>query len=222
MRTLGALVVAVALLMGSGVATAGQEPGSPTPTEELLSGMVTEEVEPGVLRVVNDGVRDLLPFDLRLVRVGQDGSIWGLGGDDLFRLGVAETYGWQLEGAFYLMDSEVAHDGTVWAVGYGDEGSVPRSVLRSFDRETWTTHSAVGFSMFMGDVEITPDGEVWAALGDGTLGYLDVDGSTWQTIESPPAQPLALDNVDDHLASYDRGPVVYATMRDMTLVFTQD
>jgi hypothetical protein len=33
---------------------------------------------------------------------------------------------------------------------------------------------------------------------------------------------LALDNVDDHLASYGRGPVVYATMRDMTLVFTQD
>ena len=28
-------------------------------TDELLSGMVTEEVEPGVLRVVNDGVRDL-------------------------------------------------------------------------------------------------------------------------------------------------------------------
>ena len=31
---------------------------SPMTTDELLSGMVTEEVEPGVLRVVNDGVRD--------------------------------------------------------------------------------------------------------------------------------------------------------------------
>ena len=32
---------------------------------------------------------------------------------------------------------------------------------------------------------------------------------------------LALDHVDDYLASYDRGPVVYATMQEMTLVWTQ-
>ena len=32
---------------------------SPMTTDELLAGMVTEEVEPGVYRVVNDGVRDL-------------------------------------------------------------------------------------------------------------------------------------------------------------------
>ena len=35
------------------------ESPSPMTTEELLSGMVTEEVEPGVFRVVHDGVRDL-------------------------------------------------------------------------------------------------------------------------------------------------------------------
>ena len=31
-------------------------------TEELLSGVVTKEVEPGVFRVVNDGVRDLTSY----------------------------------------------------------------------------------------------------------------------------------------------------------------
>ena len=37
-------------------------------TEELLAGMVTEEVEPGLYRVMDDGVRDLdiVPEDLEL------------------------------------------------------------------------------------------------------------------------------------------------------------
>ncbi len=37
---------------------------SPMTTDELLSGMVTEEVEPGVLRIVNDGYRDLWHRDM--------------------------------------------------------------------------------------------------------------------------------------------------------------
>ena len=31
----------------------------------------------------------------------------------------------------------------------------------------------------------------WAALGDGSLGYLGADGSTWQTIETPTTRPLS-------------------------------
>ena len=54
---------------------------SPTTTEDLLSGMVTEEVEPGVFRVVRDGTsKDLvvrLPRRATPPRVaGQDGSVW--------------------------------------------------------------------------------------------------------------------------------------------------
>ena len=49
---------------------------SPMTTDELLSGMVTEEVEPGVFRVDHDGVRDLASADYESVFVGQDGSIW--------------------------------------------------------------------------------------------------------------------------------------------------
>jgi len=178
-------------LLGAVVAPVAAQ--SPTPTEELLSGMVTEEVEPGVLRVINDGVRDLSSADYWYVRADQDGGIWLEGSGYLLRLGVAETHDWQFED-HYPMDFEVAHDGTVWAVGFDDEGST----LRSFDGETWTTHRAVGMSQFIGHVEVASDGVVWAALGDGTLGYLDADGSTWQTIETPLAQPLSVGDVGEY------------------------
>ncbi len=71
------------------------ESPAPMTTEALLSTMVTEEVEPGVLRVINDGFRDLTtPTDpmrrftagaaradylypgLRAVIVGDAGNVW--------------------------------------------------------------------------------------------------------------------------------------------------
>ena len=60
---------------------------SPMTTEELLSGMVTEEVEPGVYRVVNDGVRDLTSAKNWDVVAGRDGGIWVVRRDRFFRLG---------------------------------------------------------------------------------------------------------------------------------------
>jgi hypothetical protein len=59
MRTLSATVIALMLLVASGVDAAAAESDAPTRTEQLLASMVTEEVEPGVFRVVNDGYRDL-------------------------------------------------------------------------------------------------------------------------------------------------------------------
>jgi hypothetical protein len=165
------------------------ESPSPMTTEELLSGMVTEEVEPGVYKVINDGVRDLSSADYWGVFADQDGSIWLDHSGDLSRLGVAESHDWQFGEQDHLMDFEVAHDGTLWAVAFNVEGPT----LRSFDGETWTTHRAVGMSQWLGaigDVEVASDGVVWAALADGTLGYLDADGSTWQTIETPTTKPL--------------------------------
>jgi hypothetical protein len=156
-------------------------------TEELLSSMVTEEVEPGVFRVDHDGVRDLSPADYLSVFIGQDGSIWlASRTGHLSRLGVAETQAWlRGEEDSILKDLEVAPDGTIWAVDLESDGSV----LRSFDGEAWTTHAVAPFVRMVGDVEIAPDGVVWAALADGTLGYLDAEGSTWQTIETPTTPP---------------------------------
>ncbi len=166
-------------------------PPSPMTTEDLLSGMVAEEVEPGVFRVDNDGVRDLASADYDYVVVGQDRSIWlGSHTGHLSRLGVAEAHDWKLgEEDRSLRDFEVGPDGTVWAVVMESDGSATWSSLRSFNGEAWTTHAVAPFIRFVGDVEIAPDGVVWAALSDGVLGYLDPDGSTWQTIDTPTTPP---------------------------------
>ena len=168
------------------------ESPSPMTTQELLSGMVTEEVETGVFRVDHDGVRDLSPAGNHYLDVDQDGGIWLASySGNLSKLGVAGTYSWQLSQDEYLKDLEVAPDGKVWAVVLGEDGST----LRSLDGQAWTTHAAVDTAGFFGDVEIAPDGVIWAVLSDRVLGYLDTDGSMWQTVETPmPVRTAFMDN----------------------------
>jgi hypothetical protein len=105
---------------------------SPMSTETLLSAMVVEEVEPGVLRVVHDGVRDLalvatpedgFEDDGRIV-AGLDGSVWVFTPELSFRLGEApqiEAPDWGLgpgEAEF-----RIGPDGRVWVIVDGGEGS---------------------------------------------------------------------------------------------------
>ena len=148
---------------------------APMTTEELLLGMDTEEVEPGVFRIIMDGVRDLSSADIWRVVVGRDGSIWLPGSGDPTSLGASAALDAQLGGAGWLADLEITSDGTVWAVVADEE----EAALRSFDGQTWTTHAAVAapFGPSGGDVEITPSGKVWAALKHGTLGHLGAEGS---------------------------------------------
>ena len=67
-------------LLGALVAPTAAQP--PTTTEELLAGMVTEEVEPGVYRVLSDGTDNDMGLGARYwnasaqVVAGQDGSVW--------------------------------------------------------------------------------------------------------------------------------------------------
>lgn len=111
MRRLVNLFLSILLLGAVAVPAAAQ---SPTTAEQLLSGMVTEEVEPGVFRVTNDGVRDL-PIDGDLV-AGHDGSVWFVREKGFVRLGspVEESYtfpkGWDHRFV-------VAPDGTVYVSG---------------------------------------------------------------------------------------------------------
>ena len=125
-------------------ASASASPETTTRTD-LLPGedLVTEEVEPGVLRVVNDGIRDLArpvpdydyaTWGFRVV-AGLDGSVWMLGPEgrsrarfhgatappeqgDFFRLGYADTFS-LIEGGApdAFEDVEVGPDGTIWASG---------------------------------------------------------------------------------------------------------
>jgi len=160
------------------------ESPSPVTTEELLSGMVTEEVEPGVFRVVNDGVRDLTyplggwGYSGFMVDVTPDGSVWmsvDEGDHDLFRLGEEPVFEdpWT-----HLRSREVAPDGSLWAIGIG---GVPddRSGIFSFDGDGWTLRATT-----TGDphaLAVGPDGTVWVLATD--LLRLEDDGSL-TTIEA--------------------------------------
>ena len=70
-----------------------------TATPDLLPGvdLVTEEVEPGVYRVLSDGVRDLSSEKLCVgdafrsdISVAPDGSVWVFGPDGSYRIGDAD------------------------------------------------------------------------------------------------------------------------------------
>ena len=97
------------------------------PDADPLAGWVTEEVEPGVRRIVNDGFRDLAPAaDERYYReltTGMDGSIWTWSEQDgeLHRLGDPISYpvdGLLGDGA--IIDLRIGPDGVPWAGGpYG-------------------------------------------------------------------------------------------------------
>ena len=161
------------------------ESPSPMTAEELLSGMVTEEVEPGVLRVINDGVRDLSyplggwGYSGFLVDVTPDGSVWmsvDEGHHGLFGLGEKPAF----EDPFdHLRHRVVAPDGSLWALGIGgvpDDRSdfYESSGIFSFDGEGWTLRATT-----KGDphtLAVGPGGTVWVA-SESALLRLEGDGS---------------------------------------------
>jgi len=53
MHTAGAAVMAVALLTGATIGATAQDGGGPLSTDDMLAPFVTEEVEPGVLRLTD-------------------------------------------------------------------------------------------------------------------------------------------------------------------------
>ena len=127
---------------------------SPTTAEELLSGMVTEEVEPGVFHVINDGRRDLWPA--WWVYIGQDGSIWGSREDRFFQLG-GRGYKRTANGVGNPL--WVTRDGTLLSIG--------GKAIRSFDGKSWQRYGtkADGTIQMM---SIGPDDTIWATWEDPT------------------------------------------------------
>jgi hypothetical protein len=140
---------------------------------DILPGveLTVEEVESGVYRVVNDGVRNLAKVNNNSIVAGHDGGIYLLRPQRFFRLGDGEAHRWPTKAA--VDDFEVAPDGTVWV-----------SPLESFDGEAWTQEKAVVGTAF----DMTPDGTVWAFWEDPeqksgqpkVLAYRDEGG--WQTL----------------------------------------
>ena len=118
--------------------------------------MVTEEIEPGVFRVVNDGVRDLANANNTDIVAGLDGGIWLLRPRRFFRLGDDEWQRWASARPMRVDDFKVAPDGTVWTVRVSRRET---PAIQSFDGEKWTTQVV---SWHFGSVEVTADGRVWA------------------------------------------------------------
>ena len=136
----------------------GEATGSPDPSisTDILPGVTLsiEEVEPGVYRVVNDGVRDLAKANDFDIVAGHDGGIWLLRPKWFFRLGTQGAHDWPTKTPKHA-EFEVTPDGTVWVQAEG--------ALQSFDGENWTTHFEEGG---YGGIEVTSDGTVWATWDD--------------------------------------------------------
>ena len=163
-------------------------PPSSMTTDELLSGMVTDEVEPGVLRIVNDGYRDLWHPDMGsdpvrspdVVAVGGSGAVWRITPDHrFFRLGEEATWGFEPD----VMDTsdpdvmdmspfhtEVGPDGRLWTVTNDED-------LLVFDGEAWTDG---GLCCDPWAVAFSGDGTMWA-LGDQGLMWTRPGGEGFAT-----------------------------------------
>ena len=159
-----------------------------TTTSDVLPGvtLTVEEVEPGVFRVVSDGVRDLEQVNMTVV--GDDGSVWMDSARGIFELGRAGEHPGLVGGEGLLAFAE---DGTLWAASAdGPED------LRSFDGETWTPQGTIPDGIasapdpwwpadYITDFAVHPDGTVWqVAEQNGHNAYTRVQHlgtETWTT-----------------------------------------
>jgi hypothetical protein len=171
---------------------AGSPSRATTPDALPAGDLVTEELEPGVDRVLSDGLRTLSPAPRHELAIGADGSIWiatpsgrreGAGaGATLVRLGDAamypsfETGGWN-PGNLGL---QVAPDGSPWVRTGG--------AIARLGEKGWVTvreGSVEGY-------DIAPDGTAWMAW-DASVGRLTPSGWAEHPIAVDLASALAVD-----------------------------
>jgi hypothetical protein len=169
------------------------ESPSPMTTEELLSGMVTEEVEPGVYRVINDGVRDLASVEAADIVAGYDGGIWLLRGEGFLRLGSDGSYGWPLLSGPQDHVFQVAPDGTMWII----PPAPPGYAFTSSDGEEWTHQPC---PEGCDGITVAPDGTLWALWREGgrsTVGRLETTG--WEPVagDAPAIEGLRFTDAGD-------------------------
>jgi hypothetical protein len=152
---------------------------------DILPGveLTVEAVEPGVFRVVGDGVREGVGGDRAQVVAGHDGSIWLLGEKDFIRLG-SPAEKWQK----WAKDSgrrelAVAPDGAVWVLDVRNRKGEPVERLRSFKDGSWTVRLRL------------PGGLVrsWSMGPDGTVATIyEREGQVVARMGADGLEPLAV------------------------------
>ena len=163
-------------------------PATTTDALDLLPGvdLVTEEVEPGVVQVMSDGIRDLSAIGPPAVQshsekdgfaIAPDGAVWlHPGGDDtrtLIKLGDPGSFPALSE---VWPEMRFGADGVLW----GDD----RKALHRLGDAGWSEVAGAGWLW-----DVDADGTLWSALGDANVGRLDASG--WQEY------PIDLDAFDD-------------------------
>jgi hypothetical protein len=142
--------------------------------------LVTEEVEPGVHRVMSDGLRDLSRtaddegrylggiLDGNIV-AGLYGSVWWFGREGFFRIGDEGMNRWPARLVERIapgqVDLEVGPDGTIWLPSRPPERLDSDTTISSYDGASWTTHRLAGEGdlTWSFGVEVQADGSVWTA-----------------------------------------------------------
>ena len=181
-----------------------------------VADLVTEEVSPGVLRVVSDGIRDLRSEPVVACRsfreryedgardlfptrhgfddtsrgkvvAGLDGSIWLFWHDRFIRLGDETTHRWAGGQRPSLGDDiEVAPDGTVWHAPSSGSGSVQVTEDLEWAAERLDTLRRDTEAFAERPDCLTDDG--WLTEGDGALrAYRDGE---WQVALHVPSGPV--------------------------------
>jgi hypothetical protein len=192
-----ALVTTLAAGMLAAPAIAAEEDTTP----DLLPGvdLVTEEVEPGVYRVLSDGVRDLTR-QVQDVAVTPTGDVWveqGTSRDwDIIRLGepdVSRTLGREKPWDLFTLDGTP----TVAVPVFGP----PPTPWRTFDGEGWVDHEPTGCDYWQrwGQAGITADGQCWAQLPYERGVYPIDDSGDAPRDDSGEARPVVLDAVGSTL-----------------------
>ena len=187
-----AVIAVVAVGTGALFFAAGQGPSlvpptaprSPSPSPSMA--LVTERVEPGVVRVLSDGAgHDMATSWTEDLWGGPEGAVWNYGVAGLFRLGQAGTFdAYPRPGASYADGRlAMAGDGSFWVLDGGTRK------LWSFDGLAWTAQpgppgaqapDGPGWNW----VAVSPDGSVWASTGtfksNGPPLLTRFDGQAWQ------------------------------------------
>ena len=184
---IGLLVALVAGTLAVGSRLLESRELLPEQPPALLEGMATKEVEPGVFRVFNDGMRDLTSVEAVDILAGYDGGTWLLRADDFIRLGSDGSHTWPMGSRPEDHVFEVTPDGTMWVIGNAALREGP--ALRSTDGEEWTAQSCPEGSTACMGFTVAPDGKVWASW---TVGVPFTD-APWRVSHLGPTGWQALD-----------------------------